>query len=484
MKLLYLLISSILYVLSFSPFDYKLSIFFSLILLFHVLDGLSVRDKVKSILYFSVAFHLIGVSWISHSLINFGSLGYLLSYATTFIVALIISLPYALVGLHQSASKNGLLNLFFIASLFVVAEYLKSFMFGGFPWLLIGHSQNSTVFDYVYPFFGSLTVSYLVVLVSLFFYIAIVHSKKLYILLSIVSLLLIPLITHKNHNLFDESKTNYLSFILYQPNSYPNDSYDRSKHFALMEKYNNILIKNKSSDLVIFPETIISEPYDKNNKLYKYFQSSKNKDNLLISGLFSSKKNHYYNSMIFFSDVTQTYNKRKLVPFGEYTPWYNSLLKLSENLKIPLSNLSHGSNEIDKISFGNINLIPMICFESTFPHLIESSADNEIIINISNDGWFGNTLAPYQHLQITQIRALEFNRYILRATNTGISAVINNQGQVVDMLENNVEGTLKGQIPTTMRRSFYSEYGDLSVLMLIFFSLLIKGINIVTKYHE
>ena len=483
MKLLYLLISSILYVLSFSPFDYKLSIFFSLILLFYVLDGLSVRDKVKSILYFSVAFHLIGVSWISHSLLNFGSLGYLLSYTTTFIVALIISLPYAVVGLHQSVSKNGFLNLFFISSLFVVAEYLKSVMFGGFPWLLIGHSQNSTVFDFVYPFFGSLTVSYLVVLVSLFSYMAIVHSRKPYILLSIVSLLLIPL-TYKDHNFFDETETNYLSFILYQPNIYPNDSYDRSKHFALMEKYNNILIKNKSSDLVIFPETIISEPYDKNNMLYKYFQSSKNKDNLLISGLFSSEKNHYYNSMIFFSDVTQTYNKRKLVPFGEYTPWYNSLLKLSENLKIPLSNLSHGSKEIDKISFGDVNLIPMICFESTFPHLIESSADNEIIINISNDGWFGNTLAPYQHLQITQIRALEFNRYILRATNTGISAVINNQGRVVDMLENNVEGTLKGQIPTTMRRSFYSEYGDLPVLMLIFFSLLIKGFNIVTKYHE
>ena len=200
MKLLYLLISSILYVLSFSPFDYKLSIFFSLILLFYVLDGLSVRDKVKSILYFSVAFHLIGVSWISHSLLNFGSLGYLLSYITTFIVALIISLPYAVVGLHQSVSKNGFSNLFFISSLFVVAEYLKSVMFGGFPWLLIGHSQNSTVFDFVYPFFGSLTVSYLVVL-SFFSYKAIVHSRKPYILLSIVSLLLIPL-THKDHNFF------------------------------------------------------------------------------------------------------------------------------------------------------------------------------------------------------------------------------------------------------------------------------------------
>ena len=126
----------------------------------------------------------------------------------------------------------------------------------------------------------------------------------------------------------------------------------------------------------------------------------------------------------------------------------------------------------------------MICFESTFPHLIKSSTDNEIIINISNDGWFGKTLAPHQHLQITQIRALEFNRYILRATNTGISAVIDNQGQTIDTLENNVEGTLKGKIPTKMRRSFYSEYGDISILMLIFFTLLIKGLNIAIKYHE
>ena len=88
----------------------------------------------------------------------------------------------------------------------------------------------------------------------------------------------------------------------------------------------------------------------------------------------------------------------------------------------------------------------MICFESTFPNLIESSSDQEIIVNISNDAWFGDSLAPHQHLQITQIRALEFNRYILRATNTGISAVIKNDGKIIDLIENNVEGTLKGQI--------------------------------------
>ena len=175
------------------------------------------------------------------------------------------------------------------------------------------HTQNSTAFNLIYPFFGSLAVSYLVVIMSLFFYKAIIHYRKLYIYISILSLMMYTLIG-KDHNFLTETQNNYVSYTLYQPNIYPNDSYDRSKHFALMEKYNNILITNRSSDLVIFPETIISEPYNKNNTLYKYFQPSKNNDYLLISGLFSSKKNRNYNSMIFFSDVTQTYNKRKLVP--------------------------------------------------------------------------------------------------------------------------------------------------------------------------
>ena len=77
----------------------------------------------------------------------------------------------------------------------------------------------------------------------------------------------------KDYNFLTETQNNYVSYTLYQPNVYPQDSYDSNKHLRLMEKYNNILIKNKSSDLIIFPETIISAPYDENNQLYKYFQS-------------------------------------------------------------------------------------------------------------------------------------------------------------------------------------------------------------------
>jgi len=106
LKLLYLSISSILYVLSFSPFNYKVFIFFSLAFLFHSLENLSIKNKIKAVIYFSLLCHLLGTSWINYSLINYGSLGHLLSYIITFLFALIISLPYVLIGLYKSISSN------------------------------------------------------------------------------------------------------------------------------------------------------------------------------------------------------------------------------------------------------------------------------------------------------------------------------------------------------------------------------------------
>jgi len=115
-------------------------------------------------------------------------------------------------------------------------------------------------------------------------------------------------------------------------------------------------------------------------------------------------------------------------------------------------------------------------FESAYPDLINSTHNKEVIVNISNDSWFGDSLAPYQHLQISQVRALEFNRFILRATNTGISAVIDNNGRVINHIPNNTEDIITGNIPVNNHRTIYSQYGDIGILMLLFLSLLKTGI--------
>ena len=298
MNFLYLSIASFLYVLSFSPYDYKPLIFISLIILFYVLDSLKIKTKILSILYFSILIHLIGVSWVSYSLINYGSIASYFSYIITFVFVIIISLPYVLIGLYKTSKKNNIINICFIASLFTIAEYIKSIFFGGFPWLLIGHSQNQTIFDNIYPIFGSYAVSYLVVLLSLLVLKSIKERNLLYISISFLSFvyyLLTPII---QNNI--EQNNNLVTYTIYQPNIYPPQSYNPDQYSMIMRKYINTINENKSSDLIIFPETILPIPFDEKNDYYQYFKSFTNDRSSLISGLFTKEEKILQQYGVFF----------------------------------------------------------------------------------------------------------------------------------------------------------------------------------------
>jgi apolipoprotein N-acyltransferase len=401
-------------------------------------------------------------------------MGLVSSILVTAFFIIVVSIPYILIALfHKPIQRNGIYNINLIAVVFLVSEYIKSLLFGGFPWLLIGDSQNGTIFNFIYPVFGSNIVSYIVVFVAAVFYKSIYSKQKSYFLLSIFFVL-----TYISVYFYDVDKeidhNDKISFTLYQPNIYPDQMYDHKEYQNIINQYTKFLNEKEPSHLTILPESITPYILKKNIILLREITRLSNENNIIISGFFTKSKDRYFNSMVFFSKEIKYYHKRKLVPFGEYTPWYDIFIKLSNSLEIPLSNLSHGSKTQNDIFINNTKVLPMICFESTFPKLLKSDHENEIIINISNDGWFGNSLAPYQHLQITQIRALEFNRYVLRAANTGLTAVINNHGEVIQYLPINTEGTITGFVPLNISRSFYSQYGDICILMLLFLTLLSK----------
>ena len=161
-----------------------------MISMFYVLDNSLTRNRIKYIFAFSILVHLIGVSWISESLITYGSINYVISYAITFLLITIISLPYIIIGIfYKSILGNNFVNILFVSSLFVIAEYVKSLFFGGFSWLLLGQSQNQTVFDFIYPIFGSTAVSYIIVLISAIVYKSIIDKTKTYSSVSLVLLL-------------------------------------------------------------------------------------------------------------------------------------------------------------------------------------------------------------------------------------------------------------------------------------------------------
>ena len=178
-------------------------------------------------------------------------------------------------------------------------------------------------------------------------------------------------------------------------------------------------------------------------------------------------------------DIIQSYNKRKLVPFGEFLPFE----KLLNNLGFKKITEGHGSflrgQNDNNLVIDESNILPLICYEVIFPDLIKRSNENtNLIINISEDGWFGKTIGPDQHFAKTIFRAIENNTFLLRSTNRGISAIIDNKGNIIKKLNRNEAGNIEFDVPLIKSNKAKND--------LIFFVLLITYLLIflINKKHN
>ena len=177
----------------------------------------------------------------------------------------------------------------------------------------------------------------------------------------------------------------------------------------------------------------------------------------------------FYNSLLLVNnkfDVVQQYNKRKLVPFGEFLPFENLLKKFG--FKKITEGYGSFQNGIEKnnIKIDPLNFLPLICYEVIFTHFIQqANSDTNLIINISEDAWFGNTVGPDQHYAKSIFRAIEKGTFFLRSANKGISAIIDNKGVVIKKLNRNEAGNIEFEVPLIKSRNNKND--------LIFFALLI-----------
>ena len=175
--------------------------------------------------------------------------------------------------------------------------------------------------------------------------------------------------------------------------------------------------------------------------------------------------------------IIDNYNKRKIVPFGEFLPFENFL----NNFGLKKITEGHGSflrGKINKNVFvDNLNILPLICYEIIFTDLIQKSkTGTNLIVNISEDGWFGDTIGPDQHFAKSIFRAIENNTFLIRSANKGISAIIDNKGNIIKRLDRNEAGNIELEIPLIKS---YKNKNDL-----IFFSLLITYLFIFFIYKK
>ena len=447
-----------LYTSSFSPINFKLGIFFSLSIFFYTLLSCKRKKAVILSYIYGILIFTSGVSWIYSSIYNYGGGNLGISLLMTVSLIIFLSLFIAPLGffLNKNYKDKSFATLLIIPSVWVALELLRSIIFGGFPWLIAGHSQEGTIFNMIYPIAGSYFVSFLICTISigiaLFFKSELCKAnlKNIFILIIFFNIL------YFYNPIWSIDKKDPLKISILQPNINAGIKYDNDKIDFIKQKYLSLLSNNITNKTIILPETAIPIIYERDKNFYDSMLEFD--DTNIITGIFhyETSQNKIYNSMLVLNKDEKFYNKRHLVPFGEYTPFKKLFSYIAKKLNIPMSNLSHGNLNQKPFLINNITIHPLICYEIAYSSLIKMTSDYSIIINISNDSWFGNTFAPHQHLQIAQVRALETAHPIIRAANTGISAIIDKNGLIIKEISLDTEGLISGEVyPSRGNQSLY-----------------------------
>jgi len=361
--------------------------------------------------------------------------------------------------------------IFLIPFMFTFSEFIISIFFYGFPWFtfsLLLSSNQYLLFSL--KSFGTLFSSYLII--QIFCIPVIFLTKKnfkkelkylsLFIALPIISFLILN---------FNEEKINLntktINLEIFQLNFKNNNKLPTAEN-----KLNKIIkyIEESTADLLIFGEN--NFPYLVDDSELRVIRDSLKENQTLIIGATRYEDNRYYNSLMNISISNVTYfDKKILVPFGEFLPFRESLSFL-ESIVGPY-NYSKGETERVINLPNKISFIPVICYEIAFYWKLLNKFNNKsnFIVNITNDFWFGDYLGPYQHFYLTKIRAAEFNKPIIRVSNNGISAVIDNNGRVLNKTKLNNKENFKHKLLFQENNNFVSFHSILKIYIFIIFTL-------------
>jgi apolipoprotein N-acyltransferase len=441
--------------LSFAPFDFKFLAIISYGYVAYLFkQDLSNRSLFSRLLIWGFSFWIFGTGWIIVSIYYYGNISIYLSFIAIVLLSIFLAIvfitPLALFNNLIKASPISLKAVVF-ASCFLVTELLRYFLFGGFPWLSPGLIVIDTFYQIGIPFIGVFGMSFFIYYFAYFFVNETLPgtSIKLIIFLVLVSLSYIEIPSKSISNA--EIEIN-----LVQPAIDLNTKYSINSSEDIVDTLFSYSVL-ESKVLNIWPETPL--PFDSGHPHMGLIRNYLNQNNYtVLGGSWRFQGEKLFNTLEIYN-TGDFYSKRRLVPFGEFVPLSSVFNSLFDLLELPMSYVSAGKdNKIMEIN--GHKFISAICFDIAYPFsFIKVSNNYQFIVNISNDTWFGSSYGPSQHLQITRARAVEHNKYLLRSTNDGISAIIDNNGTIVDKLDKGVTGNVKGKILLNDDISFYVTHG-------------------------
>ena len=448
---------------------------------------------------FGLGFFLAGVSWIYVSLHTFGAMPMpIAALATLLFCAFLALFPAAGGYLVARSQRSIVVKLALVApAVWMLIEWIRGWIFTGFPWLTVGYSQTpgSPLAGYAAPLgvFGlslvlALTAGGLALIIShsnnrikpgeseSAALRRLVSSRESRPVLGVVAAIALLWLGGALLNKIEWTQPTGTSttVALLQGNVEQDMKWRPETLVATLDGYRNMVTASKAQ-LIVLPETALplflhQVPPDYLDDLAAH--ARKNQGDILIGVPERQPNGEYFNSVISLGISNgaqpQRYRKNHLVPFGEFIPLRPLLGWIVSVLAIPLQDFSRGAVDQQPLDVANQRVAVNICYEDVFgEEIIRQLPQATMLINASNVAWFGDSLAPQQHLQISQMRAMETGRYMLRATNTGITAAIDRDGRVIARLPQFTIGRLDTSVQGYTGLTPYLRWKDTPLICLL-----------------
>jgi len=356
---------------------------------------------------------------------------------------------------------------------FSLIEFVRSFILGGFPWNLIVFSWTDYLpFLQVLSLIGTYSFNLLSVTIFLIPTIILFNYRKLTKLIFLVFATAMLIINFfygslilKNNKKTIETNLNFVIKIISPKIDINRFFADENPEKIILELIKLSEPNNLEKTIFIFPEGVLSNIYLEDLKNYNYiFLENYSEQHKIIIGINNSEETKIFNSMVVLDrdlNILAKYNKNKLVPFGEFLPFENFFSKFGLK-KITQGYQSFSShNERNIININGLNFVPLICYEIIYSGKINKTNDDfDLILNISEDGWFGNSVGPYQHFSHSIFRSIEEGKNLIRSANNGISAFINSKGQIINHIKSTESGVIEVKSFMQPKKTLFSSFGN------------------------
>ncbi|MDP8161884.1 apolipoprotein N-acyltransferase [Pasteurella skyensis] len=463
-------------VFSYSPFDYWGLAYLSAFGLIWAVTYQNRKIALWATFFWSIGYFCSGVNWVSISMMQFGGVPIVISYLAVVLLAIYLALYNLLFcWISQYFRFN---NPFVLASIFTFTEYLRGVIFTGFPWLQFGYTHIDSPFYGLAPIFGVEGLTFFVIVISGYLVQLFCKFAKssdhltasfYHIILPLCSMLIVGFGSQYLHWVtVDNNKTTKISLV--QPNIEQKikwNPYYFNQHIQTYQRLITPLLDK--TDIIILPESAFPAMETQIKPLLQQLQqTTTQRNNTFIIGTLNNTDTNLYNSAIVLNaqqpyshSKIERYNKHHLVPFGEYVPFGNLLNWLRDIFILPI-NLSQGDFIQKPLKTKNTTFNMAICYEVIFGHQIQQNQrihNADYLLTISNDAWFGNSIGPWQHLQIARMRALELGKPLARATNTGITVFVDHLGNIIKQVPQFEEATLSTSLHSTKGTTPFTSWG-------------------------